>query len=474
MHDFILEIPVTIEEVMRKLTTSGKGMVFLTLESKLVASISDGDVRRALLSGKKLEASATEIANENVRFLTEYSLPVEYQQIFGSGIVYVPILDSSRKILKIVKQDDTFFIPLSEPNLGILESKLVNETIDKNWISSSGVFVSQFESLFSEYVESRHAVSVSNGTLGLVLALKLLNIGPGDEVIIPNLTFGATANSVIQVGATPVFVDVLSDSFSIDPLLLNKKISKRTKAIIVVHLYGNCGPLDEIIVFAKQNGIYLIEDAAEAIGTRYKEKHVGTFGDVGVFSFFANKTITTGEGGMLVFDDTSILRNARMMRSHGFAPENRYWHEIWGSNFRLTNIQAALGVAQMERVDELVKAKIENANFYMKLLAPLEGKHLRFPKIQKDVQNSYWLFTVNLIDPSLIESLAEFLLLNHVETRRFFHPLNSQPAFVLYQNEEDFPISNKLYESGLCLPSSTKLNYEDISFVTRKIIEFFT
>ena len=474
MKDLIVEIPVTLRSAMNILSKSGEGIVFLTENQVLIASLTDGDARRAILRGVSLESQAIEIANKAVKSLTSLSSAVDIHQAFGHNITHIPIVNHSGQIEKILRPGEKHIIPLCEPNLGKLESSLVNQAIDSNWVSSAGSFVREFESSFSSYVQSEFAVSVCNGTMGLVLALKLLEIGPGDEVLVPDLTFGATANAVIQVGATPVFVDVLSSSFAIDVIAAQAKVTSKTKAIIPVHLYGNAAPMEEILSFARKFSLKVVEDAAEAIGTRIDGKHVGTFGSIGVFSFFANKTITTGEGGMIVLNDKEMFTQALMMRSHGFSPENRYWHQIWGTNMRLTNLQAALGVAQMRRVDELVEAKSFIASCYSNALSSITGNLLIIPSALPNVNHSHWLFTIQLIDESQVDGLQNYLQINHIESRRFFHPLHNQPAFSQYSRKNfTFPVAEQLYKSGLCLPSSTSLTHDEVTFISRKIVEFF-
>ena len=217
-----------------------------------------------------------------------------------------------------------------------------------------------------------------------------------------------------------------------------------------------------------------MEDAAEAIGTRIDGRHVGTFGDIGVFSFFANKTITTGEGGMIVLNDKELFAKAMMMRSHGFTPENRYWHQIWGTNMRLTNLQAALGVAQMRRIDELVEAKKFIATCYMNSLSSIKGRALILPSALPNVNHSHWLFTIQLIDEDQVDKLQNYLQINHIESRRFFHPLHNQPAFSHFSKKSlTFPIAEQLYKTGLCLPSSTSLRHDEIKLIAHKIMEYF-
>lgn len=474
LQHLTIDKPASLREIMEKISFSGEGIVFVTDSGFLIGSVSDGDIRRFLLSGGTLEDSPSNVVNLDVKSLRPQSSPIDIHHAFSTSITHVPVLDENGRVLRILRRGEKSVIPLCEPNIGDLESRLVNQALDGKWISSAGSFVKEFENLFAQFVGTKHSVAVSNGTVGLVLALKILGIGPGDEVLVPNLTFGATANAVIQVGAMPVFVDVLEGSFAIDPNLVNQKISLKTKAIIPVHLYGNPAPLDELIAICKSRGIFLIEDAAEAIGTKYNGTHVGGFGDIGVFSFFANKTLTTGEGGMLVFNDDQYLPKAEMMRSHGFSKDHKYWHESWGSNFRLTNIQAAIGVGQMQRASELIEAKLHNANHYTLGLTPLYGNDLIEFNLETQSESSYWLYTIHLVEPSLTSKLHDFLSTEGIEVRRIFYPLNAQPAFLeSSQAHEAFPMSYKVFERGLCLPSSTTLTIEQMDFVIFKIHEFF-
>jgi perosamine synthetase len=474
IENMTIDKPASLKEIMEKISLSGEGIVFVTDSGFLVGSVTDGDIRRFLLSGGTLAESPSRVVNLDVKSLRPQSSPIDIHHAFSTSITHVPVLDENGKILRILRRGEKSVIPLCEPNIGDLESRFVNQALEGKWISSAGSFVKEFEFLFAQYVGTKHGVAVSNGTVGLVLALKILGIGPGDEVLIPNLTFGATANAVIQVGAMPVFVDVVEGSFAIDPNLVAQKITLKTKAIIPVHLYGNPAPLDELIAISKSRGLFIVEDAAEAIGTKHNGTHVGGIGDIGVFSFFANKTLTTGEGGMLVFNNDHFLPKAEMMRSHGFSKEHKYWHESWGSNFRLTNIQAAIGVGQMQRASELIEAKINNAKHYNLGLKPLFHNHLIEFNLETQSESSHWLYTIHLVEPSLTSKLQEFLTAEGIEVRRIFHPLNTQPAFFgSSQTQEPFPVSYKVFERGLCLPSSTTLTIEQMDFVIFKIHEFF-
>jgi perosamine synthetase len=469
-----MELPATIKECLEQISLNGEGIIFLVSNSKLKGSLSDGDIRRALLSGAKLNDSVENIFNKKVHCLSELSSPTEIHKAFTPGIKFVPLLDKEGFVKQILKVGESSFIPLSEPNLGFLESEYLNDAMKSGWISSAGNYVELFEKTFAQYVDSKYAISVSNGTLGLVLALKLLDIGPGDEVIVPNLTFGATANAVCQVGATPVFADIDRDTMCLNPNSMKSKITNKTRAVIPVHLYGNAADLITIKDLAKEFKIYVVEDAAEAIGTRIGGKHVGTFGDIGVFSFYANKTITTGEGGMIVLNNELLYQKGKMMRSHGFSPNNRYWHETWGTNMRMTNLQAAIGCAQMERIELFVAKKQYNARIYKEFLKELHPTSIDYIHDQNNSENSHWLFVIRLKDEHLVESLETFLRSSKVETRRIFHPLSMQPAFKNYDLEKNvFKESSNAYETGLCLPSSTLLSIEQLEKITSLIINFY-
>ena len=292
-----------------------------------------------------------------------------------------------------------------------------------------------------------------------------LGIGVGDEVLVPDLTFGATANAVVQVGGRPVLVDIDPESWSVTPDTLNQALTKRTKGILVVHLYGYPAPLDSIWEFASKNNLLVIEDCAEAVGTRYGDSHVGSRSDAGAFSFFGNKTITTGEGGMVTFRDLGVAANARQIRAHGMSNDRRYWHEAWGTNLRLTNIQAALGLAQLRRIDSILARKNALAQRYDNLLAPMKALGLQTPALPPTGQHSHWLYTVLLpdgVDPDLV---CADMLRDGVETRRVFYPLHLQPAFEKYANDTSYPVSSAISDRGLSLPSSVTLSESQLEHV---------
>ena len=470
---YLIDCSFSLRGVMIEMDRRGQRNLFLVDNGYLKGSISDGDIRRALIAGANLDEVALYHSNQEVISVQSHLLTPATDSLFSRNISLIPVLDENGRVIEILEKNMISHIPISEPNLGQEELALVQNCLQSSWISSQGSYVSEFEFVFRKYVDSLDSVTVSNGTVGLVLALKSLDIGIGDEVLVPNLTFGATANAVIQVGAIPILVDVDYETMFINIDEAQKKVTKKTKAVIPVYLYGKSGQIQSLLKFAQSYNLKVIEDAAEALGTFVQGKHAGTFGDIGVFSFFANKTITTGEGGMLVFASSSLADRARKMRSHGFHPDKKYWHDEWGSNFRLTNIQAAIGVGQMGKIKNFVRKKREIASAYSEMLMPLQKRNILVTRDPSNPSDSFWLSTVQLTESKSIQPLQDFLSKSAIETRRFFYPLNIQPAFRGFASKDDFPVSLKLFNSGLCLPSSTKLSYSQIEFVCRCLLDFF-
>lgn len=352
-------------------------------------------------------------------------------------------------------------IPLTEPWLGPRERRLVDECLSSGWVSSRGRFVKDFERLFSGYCGAKYGVATSSGTSALHLALASLHIGPGDEVIVPTLSFIATANSVRYVGAQPVFVDSDSETWNLDPAAVKKAVTKKTRAIIAVHLYGHPAQMDEINAIAKRHSLYVIEDACEAHGAEYRGKRVGSLGTIGCFSFYGNKIITTGEGGMLVTDGRSIAEAAGMLRNHGTSKSRKYWHPQVGFNYRMTNLQAALGVAQLERIDEVIRLKRRNAQLYNSLLEGVPG--IVLPPEAPWAKRVYWLHTILLEERSKIkrDRVIKELDRRGIETRPVFYPMSSMPP---YRNGKDrrFPVAEQISRNGLSLPSSPLLKPDHI------------
>ncbi len=357
------------------------------------------------------------------------------------------------------------FIPVYEPILGGNEKKYVLDCIETNWISSLGKYVGEFEKRFSSYCGSKYGVSVSNGTVALQLALAALGIGKGDEVIVPDLTFVATANAVVYTGAKPVLVDSDIETWNIDPSKIEEKINKRTKAIIPVHLYGHPCNMDPIMDIAKDHGLSVIEDAAEAHGAEYKGKKVGSFGRIACFSFYGNKVITTGEGGMCITDDEGLAKEISLLKDHGMSAEKRYWHPKIGFNFRMTNIQAAIGLAQLEQIEKFIEIKVKNARLYNSLLKDVEG--IMLPPEMPWAKSVYWMYSVLVQDSyGKRDELMARLKEKKIDSRPFFYPLHQLP---MYKSEKPFPVSDELSARGINLPSSASLSKDDVERICEVI-----
>lgn len=352
--------------------------------------------------------------------------------------------------------------PVYKPYLKENTKIYVNECIDSTWISSKGKFVNIFEENIAAYCNIQYASSVFNGTVALHLALLALEIGEGDEVIVPDFTYIATANAVKYVGAKPILVDVSIDDWNITLEEIKKVYNNKVKAIIVVDMYGTQPKeLKEISDFAKENGIYVIQDSAESIGSRYYGHNIGEYADVATLSFFGNKTITTGEGGMVLTNNKSIHEKVEILKNQGNSKSIRYFHDMLGYNYRMTNIQAAIGCSQLEIIDEILERKLLIFNLYKELL---EGV-VEFQKTDDDRISSNWLVSVVLKDMS--EEIFHSLNDVGIETRPFFQPISSMPFYETCDN----PITYHLAQKGLSLPSYPELEKDDIRFICNKIKE---
>lgn len=359
-------------------------------------------------------------------------------------------------------------IPVAEPLLGEREVAYVTDCIKTGWVSSLGKYIAMFEEGFSSYCGAKHGISTANGTTALHLALVTLGIGAGDEVLVPSLTFVATANVVRHAGAKPVFVDSEPMTWNIDPAKIEEMITPRTKAIIPVHVYGHPADMDPIMGIAREHNLYVVEDAAEAHGAEYKGRRVGSIGDMGCFSFYGNKIITTGEGGIILTDDEDLASRARFLRDHAMSAERRYWHPEVGYNYRMANLQAALGVSQLERIDEFIQTKRDNAALYTSLLSDAEG--LTMPPEAPWAKSVYWMYSV-LVKEEFGTGRDELMLAlkrRGIESRPFFSPVHLMPP---HFQEQCFPVAESLAAKGINLPSSCTLTREQIVFICETLLE---
>lgn len=357
--------------------------------------------------------------------------------------------------------------PVYRPHLCGNEKKYVTQCLDNSWISSRGEFVSNFESKFAQFIDVDFAVSVCNGTVALHLALEALGLLPGDEVIVPTFTYIASVNTILQAGAKPVFVDSLEDTWQMDPKDVELKITSKTKAIMAVHLYGAPCEMDSLVALSSKHNLYLIEDCAEAFGTLYKGKHVGGFGNIATFSFFGNKTITTGEGGIVVTNDTTLFHKAYHLKTQGVSPTIEYWHDTLAYNYRMTNICAAIGLAQLEQAATIIEKKRQIAHWYQENVQDLPVIfHVEVP----GTQHSYWMCSLVVELPQLRQQLRDHLKISGIETRPSFHLAHTMPHC---HTNQSFPIAESLSARGINLPSYPGLLQGDVLFICGEIRRFY-
>lgn len=369
-------------------------------------------------------------------------------------------------------------IPVNEPYITEKELEYVTEVIKTGWISSEGKFIREFEDGFARYVQRKNGIAVNNGTNALILALRALELPKGSEVILPTFTIISCAVACIYNDLIPVFVDAEEDTWNMDVSKIEEKITEKTKAIMPVHIYGHPVDMDSIIRIAKKYDLYIIEDFAEAIGSEYKGKKCGSFGDISCVSFYANKVITTGEGGMCLTDDYRLAEKLRKLRNLAFIPEQRFIHYELGFNFRLTNVQAAIGLAQLDRINKHIEKKIEIGMKYSNLLKNLEERGLiRLPVEKEWAKNTYWMYGIILLHKTELEAedVMKKLAEKGIQTRPFFYPLHLQPVFKKFRwlKKENLPVSEKLYRYGFYLPSGLTLTEEQIGRVTEALKEVF-
>ena len=369
-------------------------------------------------------------------------------------------------------------IPVNKPLFIGNEKKYLLDCINTGWISSDGKYVKRFEKKFANFVNRKFSTSVSNGSVALEIALQALNLKPGSEVIIPTFTIISCCNAVIKAGLKPVLVDCDEHTFNMNVEEVKLKINKNTSAIMIVHIYGITAKVDEIFLLAKKNNLKVVEDAAEVHGQKYKNKQCGSFGDISTFSFYVNKHITTGEGGMILTNSKKLYKNVLSLKNLYFGRGiNRFKHNGIGSNQRFTNLQASIGLAQLERINKIVKKKISIGKYYTKKLSLLSDK-LILPKIRtKYCQNIYWVFGLVIRDSLKIvaKEVIDKLKNNGVECRPFFYPMHLQPVYKkkkLFDNRR-YPISEKIFRKGFYIPSGLAITRQEQDIVVKKIIKIF-
>ena len=360
-------------------------------------------------------------------------------------------------------------IPIFEPYFSGNEKEYLLDCIESGWISSQGEYILRFEESLAKYHDSKHCVATSSCTTAIHLALKSLGIEKDDEVICPALTFIAPANMIVLSGAKLVLVDIDPKTLTIDPKQIIKKITNKTKAIIVVHQFGHSAHMDEIMKIADDYDLRIIEDNAESLGGRYKGKLLGTIGDIGAFSFFANKIITTGEGGAIITNDDSIADKARVLRDHGMSKERRYHHLELGYNYRMTNMQAAIGLAQIEKLDEVLSIRKTQMEIYYENLGGIEGIHLR--EFLDWTSPVHWLMTLSIRNNKSLEDITRFMKSNGIEIRPMINPVHCAEHFKDDFLADDYPNSNQASKDFIHLPSSTSLSDDNLEKIISAVRE---
>jgi len=364
-------------------------------------------------------------------------------------------------------------IPVCEPLLGDRETELVLDCLNTGWISSAGKYIEDFEHKWSAYCGMKHGIAVSNGTTALQIAAGLLDLKPGDEVIMPTFTIISCAQAVTMYGGVPVLVDSDPQTWQMDIDQIKAKITPRTRAVMPVHIYGHPADMDPLLKIAKKHGLVVIEDAAEVHGAEYKGRKCGGMGDISVFSFYANKLITTGEGGMVLTQSDDLAQKARSLRNLCFQKKQRFLHETLGNNFRMTNIQAALGVAQLERIEDIVKRKRTIAHSYTEQLKDIFS--IKLPAESSWAKNVYWVYGIVLDEKTGMnaEPFARRLAERGIDTRPFFLGMHEQPAFHkmgLFLNER-YLVAEHLSRQGLYLPTGLSIKESEIDQVCSAVKE---
>lgn len=465
IEDLLIDVNQSIRDALVTIDLNGCGVCFVTDDDVLIGVATDGDIRRSLLKDRTLECSIGEVMNRSFASLPVNSDESLIRQSFSPRLRLLPLCDEHGRVVDVADALRSHRIPVLEPELSGKELEYVQDCIDSNWISSQGRYVARFEEMFEEMHPGMHAVAVSNGTVALHLALASLGVSEGDEVIVPDLTFAATVNAVLYCNAVPVLCEIDSDTWCIDPEEVERLITPETKAIIPVHLYGQVCQMDLLRNLAEKHDLLLVEDCAEALGSKWNNVPVGTFGDAATFSFFGNKMISTGEGGMVLYGDRDMARKARVLRDHGMSLEKRYWHECVGYNYRMTNVQAAIGVAQMERFQNFVEKKQDIASCYKQHLSDVDGVE-KMPVEVASVFHSQWLYTVLLADGVDRDGVVDRLMQYGIESRPVFYSMHLMPPYQNIKRSDSLAHSLKISVQGVSLPSSVRLSIQDIKYVS--------
>ena len=457
-------------KVMKVINKSSKGIAFVVNEeNKICGVVTDGDIRRALLNEMQFDDQIQNIISKDFVFgYTDDSYESMIKKV-SNKIKIIPVLNKNGNIVDYFECSKNFRFPIANPNFVGNEFNYLLDAFMSSWISSTGQYINKFEGAFANYVDCNFGVSVSNGTAALQLALASLGVGKGDEVIVPNLTFASPINVVIHANATPVVVDIESESWCIDPYEIEKAITPKTKAIIPVHLYGQPADMDSIMSLAKKHNLFVIEDCAEAHGAIYANKKVGSIGDIGCFSFYGNKVITTGEGGMCVTNNSVLNTKLALLRDHGMSKTKRYWHEVVGYNYRMTNLQAAIGLGQLEKIETIHANRREFEKVFRDIFRSNQNVSFQRNNLQNRKRIT-WL--VNILLNSKLDRdtyINKFSDIG-IDARPFFYPLNEMKIYKKYCSSSYYPVANEVSRNGISLPAYGWI--ESIEGIKEKLKDF--
>lgn len=457
----------TIMDVMLCIDHNSNGIAFIVnRDNILVGILTDGDIRRLLINGRGIHEKIEPYINKNFVFAYNFESVEQIMGKLDKSIKILPVVDKEMHLVDYVHFNENMHIALARPQLWRgNEYKYLIDAFLSTWISSTGKYITKFEESFSTYCGLKYGIATSNGTTALHLALVALGIGKNDEVIVPDITFAATVNSVLYTGATPVIVDVEKDSWCISPDEIKKAITPNTKAIIPVHLYGQPCDMDRICEIAKKHNLYIVEDCAEAHGAEFNGKKVGSFGIISCFSFFGNKVVTTGEGGMCVTNSKELNDKMRVYRDHGMRKDHKYYHEVIGYNYRMTNLQAAIGTAQVERIDEILRWREKLEESYRSFFDGNKSIELQKNNLPNRKRIT-WLVSI-LVNEVKRDKILKSLKDNDIDARAFFIPLSEMDLYSKYARK--CKNSKSLSKRGINLPTTVDVD-EDVIKRIRDII----
>lgn len=452
MKHSIVQIGSSLHSILEAINAEPVGIAFMVdRDCRLIGVLTDGDVRRMLLNGSTIDTTISQKDLSGFVYAKQGIPHEDLLKLTSKKVRVIPLVNDNMEVVDFFRYEHkTNFIPVAEPDLKGNELKYLTDAFLSTWISSRGEYIDRFENSFSRYCDAHFGVAVANGTVALHLALETLGIKEGDEVILPDLTFAATINAVLHTKATPVIVDVEAQAWTIDPLKIQQAITEKTKAIIAVHVYGQPCEMDDIMEIAKQYDLFVIEDCAEAHGAEYDGRKVGSFGHINTFSFFANKVITTGEGGMCTTNDPKLNERMRVLRDHGMSTKKKYWHDYVGYNYRMTNLQAAIGCAQLERIDSILKKRSEIENYYKSIFSDeISDWQKDFPKRKRII----WLVSALAKDRESLQNKLRYL---NIDCRPFFYPLSSMSIYKKYVPFK-CEFSTAVSQRGINLPTYSAL-----------------